>query len=651
MIHQKMNQTKNAIAPKRQQEAIAPSLAQNPQHSPHPIEELQSSIGNRAVNQRLTNQPIVQAKPLFRGLSHELLVQPKLMIGTPGDKYEQEADLVAKQAVSQINGVENSRIQQLEIQGRDSEALQRSANRNFPLRMKPTIQHLSPDSMAVTPELETSIQESKGGGQPLSNTIRQPMEDALKADFSGVKVHTDNQSDRLNQSIQSRAFTTEKDIFFRRGTYNPESRAGQELIAHELTHVVQQQSVLKPIVQRDIIIGEWNDNTITTSELQNHIKLQISNQNNQDNLEQKVNYIRSQIDNQEFKYIGEINNIISELATKFTTEAEATEVKEITETPKPKRHPSTNREHQMHRAKSVTLQQQKLAELIYLNIANKMTMWASSTGGVAILAPIKSISRILEKLKAKSEEQLEKKSAGKLKTKVEKENAPFWDLQMKDVKDTLRGSILYENMRALYEGAKKIKNAPDQNNPILRVIKANELFTHPKKDGGYRDIKIVFAYRIDEAKEIPIELQLNLAQNVVVKEGKQFSQPLKLRWNKSIPNWFDTQANYHYEKQFNAEKYLRNLEKRIPTELRHSISDKMKELSRLIDKYGHKIIPLSHTIYEREQQRKSERRDRIANKIYKLLFDIEQILGTPGTTELPDLRNLGFDDANPPPRN
>ena len=66
------------------------------------------------------------------------------------------------------------------------------------------------------------------------------MEQAFGADFGGVKVHTDSRSDQLNQSIQARAFTTGQDVFFRQGEYNPGSRGGQELLAHELTHVVQQ---------------------------------------------------------------------------------------------------------------------------------------------------------------------------------------------------------------------------------------------------------------------------------------------------------------------------------------------------------------------------------------------------------------------------
>lgn len=92
----------------------------------------------------------------------------------------------------------------------------------------------------INDEIETSIQSARGGGQPLADKVRQPMESAFGADFSGIKVHTGSQSDSLNQSVQARAFTTGQDIFFRSGEYNPGSSAGQELLAHELTHTVQQ---------------------------------------------------------------------------------------------------------------------------------------------------------------------------------------------------------------------------------------------------------------------------------------------------------------------------------------------------------------------------------------------------------------------------
>jgi hypothetical protein len=92
----------------------------------------------------------------------------------------------------------------------------------------------------VSENIETSIQQVRGNGQALDDNLQQQMGHAMGADFSGVKVHTDSQSDQLNRSIQAKAFTTGKDIFFRQGEYNPSSRDGQELIAHELTHTIQQ---------------------------------------------------------------------------------------------------------------------------------------------------------------------------------------------------------------------------------------------------------------------------------------------------------------------------------------------------------------------------------------------------------------------------
>ncbi len=102
------------------------------------------------------------------------------------------------------------------------------------------VQRQSNGGMTAASDLEASINQARGGGQPLADNIQEPMEQAFGADFSGVKVHTDAKSDQLNQSIQARAFTTGPDVFFRQGEYNPGSKSGQELLAHELTHVVQQ---------------------------------------------------------------------------------------------------------------------------------------------------------------------------------------------------------------------------------------------------------------------------------------------------------------------------------------------------------------------------------------------------------------------------
>jgi hypothetical protein len=88
--------------------------------------------------------------------------------------------------------------------------------------------------------VESAIDKKRGGGNQLDSGVQRQMEGALGADFSGVRVHVDTQSDDLNRSLSARAFTTGQDIFFSKDAYQPGSSTGRELIAHELTHVVQQ---------------------------------------------------------------------------------------------------------------------------------------------------------------------------------------------------------------------------------------------------------------------------------------------------------------------------------------------------------------------------------------------------------------------------
>ncbi len=86
----------------------------------------------------------------------------------------------------------------------------------------------------------SQINSQRGGGQALDSAVQTQMGDATGHDFSSVKVHTDPEAHALNEQLGARAFTTGQDVFFRSGEYNPGSSGGQELLAHELTHVVQQ---------------------------------------------------------------------------------------------------------------------------------------------------------------------------------------------------------------------------------------------------------------------------------------------------------------------------------------------------------------------------------------------------------------------------
>ena len=80
------------------------------------------------------------------------------------------------------------------------------------------------------------------GGEPLAEPVRADMEQRLGHDFGDVRVHTDGAAHASAQAVNAHAYTTGNNIVFQRGQYDPGSSAGQKLLAHELTHVVQQRS-------------------------------------------------------------------------------------------------------------------------------------------------------------------------------------------------------------------------------------------------------------------------------------------------------------------------------------------------------------------------------------------------------------------------
>ncbi|MBN4003326.1 DUF4157 domain-containing protein [Nostoc sp. LPT] len=172
-------------------------------------------------------------------------VQAKLTLGTVGDVYEQEADRVARQVVDEIHSsafrASNTTSEEESIaNGGEAGRVQRQI----------TVRAAGDAGGEISSEWEGELVRAKGGGQPMSPTVREPMERAFGADFGGVRVHTGAQADSLARTIQAKAFTTGQDVFFRRGAYEPLSRGGQELIAHELTHVIQQKPTKSSIIQR-----------------------------------------------------------------------------------------------------------------------------------------------------------------------------------------------------------------------------------------------------------------------------------------------------------------------------------------------------------------------------------------------------------------
>ena len=221
------------------------------------ILHLQRTIGNQAVQRLLqSNAEELQAGAASTAstrFSHDfsrisifspspVQVQPKLTINTPGDKYEQEADRVASQVIRLPKPYPQHDF--------SSSGGLKEQDANEQLRTKFIQKH---DLSEGAPPIVQDVISSHG--QPLDPEIRSFFEPRFGHDFSRVKVHTDSKADRSALALNARAYTFGKDIIFGKGQYTPQTGEGKRILAHELTHVVQQEATAtnEPVIQRDCL--------------------------------------------------------------------------------------------------------------------------------------------------------------------------------------------------------------------------------------------------------------------------------------------------------------------------------------------------------------------------------------------------------------
>jgi flagellar biosynthesis GTPase FlhF len=215
-------------------------------------------------------------------------VQAKMTVGKPGDKFEQEADRMAGKvmrmsapAATQASGKEEKlrrqpddklrkkedeklrkapaqeeKLQKKEddklqkapepeqkLQKKEEEKLQKAPVPEEKLQKKEDEKFQRKEAGAagsVASNVQSGITGNMAGGQALSNDVRSFMEPRFNADFSSVRVHSDRESASLNNQLSARAFTYQNHIFFSRDQYQPGTSDGKQLLAHELTHTIQQ---------------------------------------------------------------------------------------------------------------------------------------------------------------------------------------------------------------------------------------------------------------------------------------------------------------------------------------------------------------------------------------------------------------------------
>lgn len=282
----------------------------------HPIFDLQNQMGNQWMLNRMQGCLLFLQRCPTGGVCHLCpesttssshgYIQPKLKIGQPNDKYEQEADRVAEQVMRMPEpkiqkksecplgdsscsdrDTEEDTVQPKPISEQVTPLIQKQVEEEE-LQMKPISEHITPlaqrqpeeeeeaepveepeeeeeelllkpaggQTTHVSPSLQAQIHSLPGGGQPLSREVRNFFEPRFGYDFSKVRVHTGERATETTNTIQARAFTVGRNIAFGPGHYAPHSHEGRRLLAHELTHFIQQKGKVDSpagIIQRQIV--------------------------------------------------------------------------------------------------------------------------------------------------------------------------------------------------------------------------------------------------------------------------------------------------------------------------------------------------------------------------------------------------------------
>ncbi len=204
-------------------------------------------------------------------------LQPKLHVGPSNDAFEREADRVADAVVSgrqmdppAISPLPGAAAQRTVAEATiDDESLQRATTATAEVEdldvqrkkssapeeeLLDSLQRDASSEGSLSAATESSIQRMRGRGRPLPDATRSHMQSRMGRDLGSVRIHSGGEASAAARALGARAFTVGNDVFFGAGEYRPESRPGQRLLAHELTHVVQQGAdgrVQPSRIQRD----------------------------------------------------------------------------------------------------------------------------------------------------------------------------------------------------------------------------------------------------------------------------------------------------------------------------------------------------------------------------------------------------------------
>ncbi len=183
-------------------------------------------------------------------------IQKKLTVGSANDSYEVEADHMADRVMRMPEPTPHYTTQTGALIQRKCSACEQEEK----VQMKPLSDSITPliqrssngeNGGHAPSHIESQINGSKGGGSYMDHSTQHFMESRFGTDFSDVKIHTGSQAVQMSRELNAQAFTVGNDIYFNEGKYSPNSDSGRHLLAHELTHTVQQgnEANRKPDIQ------------------------------------------------------------------------------------------------------------------------------------------------------------------------------------------------------------------------------------------------------------------------------------------------------------------------------------------------------------------------------------------------------------------
>ena len=225
---QKTEEKKEEPVQKAEEEEPAQAKTLQRQAEEEPVQAMEEK--KEEPVQKAEEEEPVQAKTIQRQAEEEPVQAMEEKKEEPVQKAEEEEPAQAKTIQRQA---EEEPVQAMEE--KKEEPVQK-AEEEEPAQAK-TLNGSTPKASST---VESSLKSSSGNGSPLPDGTRSTMEQGFGVDFSGVRIHTDSQAVNMSRELRAQAFTHGNDIYFNEGKYNPSTTEGKTLLAHELTHTVQQ---------------------------------------------------------------------------------------------------------------------------------------------------------------------------------------------------------------------------------------------------------------------------------------------------------------------------------------------------------------------------------------------------------------------------